>query len=125
MRVLETSVEPITATTVRVTSVIDISATEPAGDEGSATAFGDGPTGDAVPDRIVRFLIERAPEDQSVAEIQRAVGGNPGTVNRQAWTLATNAPDLQIRLRGWVRTPGRGLYGLTPAALRQIGRQST
>lgn len=47
-------------------------------------------------------------------------GGNPRTVNRQAWTLSTNAPDLQIRLRGWVVSPERGHYALSPAARERL-----
>jgi hypothetical protein len=49
-------------------------------------------------------------------EIQRAIGGNPSTANRQIWTLGTNAGDLPGRLRGWVEKRGGGRYALTEAA---------
>jgi hypothetical protein len=48
-------------------------------------------------------------------------GGSPRTVNRQAWTLSKNALDLQIRLRGWVVSPERGHYALSPAARERLG----
>ena len=84
--------------------------------------LGAGPTGEAVPDLIVRALIDNlpAPSMSLSEESERAVGRHPGTINRQAWTLAANAPDLQHRLRGWVTNPERGRYALTPAARRRI-----
>lgn len=83
--------------------------------------IGDGPalTG-AIPDRIVTALIQAPDHTLSLSQLRSIVGGNPGTVSRQAWTLATNARDLQIRLRGWVHSPERGRYALTPQALKVV-----
>ena len=52
------------------------------------------------------------------AEVTSAegVGGD-----RQAWTLAANAPDLQRRLRGWVVKADRGRYALSPRARQKPG----
>ena len=119
MRVIYTEIEQLDATTIRVTTTLDL-----AGEPSAApSGLGEGPTGDAIPDQIVRYLIDRAPEPVALADIQAELGGNPSTVNRQAWTLASNAPDLQIRLRGWVTSPNRGEYQLTLAALEQLGRK--
>ena len=116
MEVRDTHVEHIGPTVIRVTLVVDL-----AGQAQSGQAdIGEGPTGEAIPDKIVRYLIERDPEPATLRDIQREVGGNAGTVSRQAWTLATNAPDLQRRLRGWVRRVGRGLYQLTSAAKSRV-----
>jgi hypothetical protein len=81
---------------------------------------GPAPTG-AVPDRIVHALIHAPEHTLSLSELHEIVDGNPGTISRQAWTLATNASDLQIRLRGWVRSPERGRYSLTPEAIKHLG----
>src|SRR5439155_9147256 len=99
MEIIDATLEAVDERRLRLTITIDRTPPEVSG---RPLDFGEGPTGDAIPDRIVRCLIEHRPGSMSVAEIQRCVGGNPGTVNRQAWTLATNAPDLQLRLRGWV-----------------------
>jgi hypothetical protein len=119
MRILSTDVEVIDATRIRVVSVIDISEPDESIREPSST-LGEGPTRQAIPDRIVRFLIERGPGSVSISEIQRAIGGNPATINRQAWTLANNAPDLQHRLRGWVISDGRGRYALSVEAINEL-----
>jgi len=112
VRVIETEVEVIAPSRIRVTTLIEL------GDETEeqSVVLGEGPTGDAVPDRIVRSLIRESPTSMSLSEIQAEVGGNAATVSRQAWTLATNQPDLQIRLRGWVTSPERGRYVLTELA---------
>lgn len=91
----------------------------------SAIPLGSGPseTG-AVPDRIVHALIQTPSHTLTLAEIHELVDGNPGTISRQAWTLATNAPDLQIRLRGWVFSPDRGRYSLTPEAIGTLEHSS-
>jgi hypothetical protein len=117
MRVIDTTVEPVGPNRVRVTSTIELTA-DPADDR---PELGEGPTGDAIPDHIVRCLIDRAPSSVTLAEIQTTVGGNPATVNRQAWTLANDAPDLQRRLRGWVTAVDRGRYALSPAARLKLG----
>ena len=118
MRVVETKVEPLETGRFRITTIVEEE--PPTECKASVPRIGDGPTGDAVPDKIVKALIKHRPRTLAVAEIQREVGGNPGTVNRQAWTLATNAPDLQIRLKGWVVSPERGHYALSPAARERL-----
>jgi hypothetical protein len=90
-------------------------------DEGARPiGSGPAPTG-AVPDRIVHALIQAPEHSLSLSELHQIVDGNPGTISRQAWTLATNAPDLQIRLKGWVCSPERGRYALTPEAVKKLG----
>lgn len=93
----------------------------------SIPAIGGGPIQSrAIPDEIVHELITAGPPySLTLSEIHHLIGGNPRTVNRQAWTLATNAPDLQIRLRGWVYSPERGRYALTPEAIRRIEGSSS
>ncbi len=119
MEIIETTVEVVGEGLIRVSATIDIS---PSGDgDAPENELGAGPTGDAIPDRIVRCLIESGPGSVSLAEIRRVVGGNSATVNRQAWTLASNAPDLQRRLRGWVVKVDRGRYVLSPAARKKLG----
>jgi hypothetical protein len=119
VRVVESKVEHLDAGRFRITTILEEDASSvPA--EAATSEIGEGPTGDAVPDKIVRALIQHGPGSLAVAEIQREVGGNPRTVNRQAWTLSTNAPDLQIRLRGWVVSPERGHYALSPAARERL-----
>lgn len=111
MRVLESRVEAAGRGRLRVTTLLGPE------DEPEEVPLGEGPdTPGAIPDRIVRALIDAHPEPLSLSQLQATVKGNRGTVNRQAWTLATNAPDLQLRLRGWVISVGRGLYALSPAA---------
>ena len=123
MKILETRVEPAGPGLIRVITLIDTNEAEP-GRDGADPNLGAGPTGTAVPDLIVRALIEALPApSMSLADIQSVVGRNPGTVNRQAWTLATNAPDLQLRLRGWVTSPERGRYALTAAARSQLANE--
>lgn len=117
--VIETRIEQLDSDRFRLIAVIDLQK-GPREDDRSPQ-IGEGPTRDAVPDKIVRFLIERSPEDAGLRDIHDAVGGNPGTVNRQAWTLANDAPDLQRRLVGWVQSAGRGRYRLTEAARKQLG----
>jgi hypothetical protein len=69
----------------------------------------------------VRALIAGTPTHSLTADqLKRRLGGNPDTVNRQAWMLAANAPDLQHRLRGWVVSPERGVYALSEAARKAI-----
>jgi hypothetical protein len=77
----------------------------------------------SVVDKIVRLLVaswrswegDGAPS-LPISHIKQAVGGNPGTVNRQARALAKNLPELKKALRGWVISPERGHYALSPAA---------
>lgn len=115
MRVIETNVEPNGPDRIKITTVIDLSLGDDDGRQ--PAAIGEGPTGSAIPDEIVRVLIAEAPTHSLTADqLKRRLGGNPSTVNRQAWTLAANAPDLQHRLRGWVISPDRGLYALSEAA---------
>ena len=119
MQVIESRVEAAGSGHIRVITTIDI--TEHS--EPEAGEMGAGPTGDAIPDRIVLALIANHGASMSLAEIQRAVGGNPATVNRQAWTLAHDAPDLQHRLVGWVVNIERGRYALSAGALRRLEAQ--
>jgi len=116
MEVTDAHAEHIGPTTIRVTLLVDLTGQSQRGH----SDIGEGPTGRAVPDKIVKYLIERDPEPATLRDIQHAIGGNAGTASRQAWTLATNAPDLQLRLRGWVRRVDRGLYQLTPAARARL-----
>lgn len=129
MKILETSVTQTGEGLWRIVTLVAHELPATAGASKSAEdlelsrgGLGEGPTGHAVPDRIVRYLIEhaRGPKGENMTRMRGAIGGNPGTVNRQAWTLATNAPDLQKRLRGWVQTVDRGQYALTPIARRRI-----
>jgi hypothetical protein len=71
---------------------------------------------------IVVTLIRVRDHTLELSKIQEIVGGNRNTVNRQTWTLASNAPDLQQRLRGWVFSPERGRYALTSTAIQQVNR---
>lgn len=120
MNIIETTVEDFGPGRIRVTSIIDL--TTSMVESGSTTPeLGEGPTGDAVPDRIVRSLITRGPGSVSLGDIYSDVGGNHSTVNTQAHALATNKPDLQIRLRGWVVRTERGRYALSPAARAKVG----
>jgi hypothetical protein len=118
MQIVETKVEPLDAGKFRISIIVEEDSGG-ASREAPMTRIGAGPTGNAVPDKIVRVLINNRPHSMTLAAIQREVGGNPGTVSRQAWTLATNQPDLQIRLRGWVISSERGRYELSGAA-RQL-----
>ena len=124
VRILETSIEPIGLKRYRVITIFEDESSEGEriGVETIASEIGGGPIQSrAIPDEIVHELIKAGPPySLTLAEIHRRVGGNPATVNRQARTLATNAPDLQIRLRGWVHSPERALYSLTAAAIRNI-----
>jgi hypothetical protein len=120
MQIIDTRVEPDGPGRIKVTTRIALN-DDPRSEGGDALDLGEGPTGDAVPDKIVKELIREAPgHTLSADQLKRRLGGHPGTVNRQAWTLANNAPDLQRRLRGWVVSPDRGLYALSPAALEVI-----
>ncbi len=121
MRVIESKVEHLEAGRFRIVTILEEGPSPVKC--GVTTEIGEGPTGDAVPDKIVRALITHRPRSFAMAEIQREVGGNPRTVNRQAWTLSTNAPDLQIRLRGWVVSPERGYYALSPAAREHLEKK--
>lgn len=116
---MSTEIEVIDANRIRVINVIDTSEPDNTNYEAGSN-LGEGPTGMAIPDQIVKVLIERGPGSVPISEIQKAVGGNPATVNRQAWTLANNAPDLQHRLRGWVVSDGRGRYALSIEAINHI-----
>jgi len=117
MRILESRVEPAGPGQIRVITTLGLN-DDPR--DGPSDGLGDGPSGAAVPDRIVLALIANDAASMSVSEIQANVGGNPATVNRQCWTLANNAPDLQHRLRGWVVSFERGRYALSAAALRRL-----
>ena len=123
MRIVESSIEAMGDGRFRLILTLEPGEDKRGGVSGQA--IGSGPFGnEAVPDRIVRALIDAPDHTLTLAELRRIVGGNPGTVSRQAWTLATNAPDLQIRLRGWVISPDRGRYSLTAQAIRKMGMTS-
>lgn len=116
MYLIDCSTESLGGDRVRIVTTLDLSTGE---GQVPAPSLGEGPTGDAIPDRIVKCLIDHAPDSVSLAEIRRYVGGNSATVGRQAWTLAENAPDLQHRLRGWVIKLERGQYALSLEAMRR------
>jgi hypothetical protein len=116
MRVIDTTVEVAGPDRLRVVTLID-TAPDGGGDLG---AIGEGPTGSAVPDAIVRALVRAHPSSVSLKDLHHQLGYPTATINRQAWTLATNAPDLQRRLQGWVTRAGRGRYTLTPAAVARL-----
>lgn len=121
MIILESSIEDIGGGRFRLITTFEIAEINEKS-EVRENPIGGGPTQTgAVPDRIVHALIRAAGHTLTLPELHQIVEGNPGTVSRQAWTLATNAPDLQIRLRGWVFSPERGRYSLTPEAIRFLG----
>lgn len=128
MQVLESRVEPAGPGQVRVITTLRVTGDEEDGGARAGTdkgvgvndGLGEGPTGDAIPDRIVRALISGGGGSMAAAEIKAVVGGNPATVNRQCWTMANYEPDTPLRLRGWVVTPERGRYALSAAAQRRI-----
>ncbi len=119
MTIIDTAIESLDQHTIKITTIIDLRGPTFAGPD--QPEIGEGPTRETVPDRIVHHLIEQAPGSVSLTELHDAVRGNPATVNRQAWTLAENAPDLAKRLRGWVVRVDRGRYALSPAARQHIG----
>jgi len=120
MRIVDTKIEPVSGTCFRLIVTFDDDQVTDA--ETTFPDIGGGPIRSrAIPDEIVHSLIASGfPYSLTLSEIHERVKGNPATINRQAWTLATNASDLQIRLRGWVYSPERGRYALTPAAIRVI-----
>jgi hypothetical protein len=120
MTIIEASVEDTGDGRFCLTVIFEVPKGEASDSKITQIGGGPAPTG-AVPDRIVRALIQAPEHTLSLAELHQLVEGNPGTISRQAWTLATNAPDLQIRLRGWVFSPERGRYSLTPEAIRVLG----
>src|SRR5690349_19084086 len=122
MQIVDSSVEQLGENRYRLITTVEVYSRSSLV-RGSDVDIGDGPTGDAIPDRIVRCLLELGPGSVALGDIQRHVGGNPSTVNRQAWTLAENAADLQLRLRGWVVKTERGRYALSEAAKAKIARQ--
>jgi hypothetical protein len=129
MRIVETKIEAAASGRFLIMTTVEID--DKAMQETSdASPLGAGPTGEAIPDLIVRALIDRAPESMTLNELhtlfdQEVESANRGTINRQAWTLATNAPDLQHRLRGWVVSAGHGRYRLSNAALEQLAAPVT
>jgi hypothetical protein len=122
VRIVTSSIEPLEAGRYRLSLILEDDIPRGLSSEVSLSAIGSGPIqSGAIPDRIVHALIQAGPPySLSLSQIQKVVGGNSGTVNRQARTLAKNAPDLQIRLRGWVFSPRRGEYSLTVAAIRHV-----
>jgi hypothetical protein len=128
MRVVDTRVEAAGPGRFVIVTTVELGNRELAVDIGiDQPILGDGPSSErgAIPDLIVQALIERAPEPITLRELQdlfdaEVDGANRGTINRQAWTLATNAPDLQRRLRGWVVSVGHGRYALSDAALEHL-----
>lgn len=120
--VLESRVEEAGPGRLRLVTTLGVVSGGGSGSDGGrgqdppGDGLGDGPTRDAVPDRIVLALIAAGGTSMAAAEIKAKVGGNPGTVNRQCWTLAGNEPDTPHRLRGWVVSPERGRYALSAAA---------
>jgi hypothetical protein len=119
MRVVSSEVEEIGDGLLRVVTTLAL-------DDGGASEdqemrpLGDGPDRDTVPDRVVQFLIACGPDGAQMSEIQRAIGRNPRTANRQIWTLGTGGRDLPLRLHGWVESKGNGLYVLSEAAWERL-----
>ena len=125
MHVLEASIDPIEMGRFRLTLILGEDILESSEISRESSTLPEGASGPiqsrAIPDEIVHELIQAGPPySLSLSELHERIGGNPATINRQAWTLATNQRDLQIRLRGWVCSPERGRYALTPAAIRNI-----
>ena len=120
LRILDSSVEEIKKGRYRMSVVFETVDDDLYGMPENPIGGGPAQTG-TVPDRIVHALIQAPQHTLTLTELHQIVEGNPGTVSRQAWTLATNAPDLQIRLRGWVFSPARGRYSLTPKAVSVLG----
>jgi len=119
MRVVSSEVEEIGDGLLRIITVLAPTEPSPEGDAG--VPLGAGPDRATVPDRVVRFLISCGPDGAQLSEIQRAIGGNPRTANRQIWTLGTGGQDLPVRLRGWVEAKGNGRYALSDAAWERLG----
>ncbi len=122
MYVVESKVESMELGRFRVTLILDAKDFD---SEETSALLPEGASGPiqsrAIPDDIVHELIQAGrPYSLTLSELHKRIDGNPATINRQAWTLATNQPDLQIRLRGWVWSPERGRYALTGAAMRYI-----
>lgn len=115
MRVVSTDVEELADGMIRVITTL-APATCADQPESTPIELGEGPTRDKVPDKIVRFLLTCGREGAKMSQIQRAIGGNPATANRQVWTIGTGQPDMPSRLRGWVEMRGEGRYALTDAA---------
>jgi hypothetical protein len=114
VRIVSSTVEEVGGGLVRVTTVL-----EPGTETQAPDRFGElgsGPNRDAIPDRVVRFLMYCGAEGAQLSEIQRAIGGNPATANRQVWSLGNDSADTAKRLRGWVEARGEGRYALTEAA---------
>lgn len=125
MRILETKVNSTEKGCFEITIIIEAEVSEYSRSLEEPLCLPEGAFGPidsrAIPDEIVRELIQVGPPySLSLPELHRRLNKNPATINRQAWTLATNQPDLQIRLRGWVHSPKRGRYALTCAAIRNI-----
>jgi hypothetical protein len=121
MTIIESSFEDLGNEQFRLTIKFELPKPQATGETTGEIGGGPAQTG-AVPDRIVHALIRAPGHTLTLTELHKTVEGNPGTISRQAWTLATNAHDLQIRLRGWVFSPERGRYSLTPEAVRVLGR---
>jgi len=127
MHVIDTKVEAAGPNRFVIMTTVELGG--PAAGVDVEPTLGEGPTDKAVPDLIVRALIERAPEPITLRELhvlfdEEVEGANRGTINRQAWTLAANAPDLQRRLRGWVVSLGQGRYALSDAALDRLAEEA-
>lgn len=125
MRIIETNVEPIEMGRFRVTIIVDPNFSPNMDFEKDPKLLPEAASGPiqsrAIPDDIVHELIQSGPPySLTLSELHERIDGNPATISRQAWTLATNQADLQIRLRGWVYSPERGRYSLTSAAVRRI-----
>jgi hypothetical protein len=123
MRIVSTTIEALEFGRFRMISILEVDPPNVTRSGNSSQhPIGSGPIeSGAIPDRIVHALIQAGPPySMNLSDIQSVLGGNPRTVNRQAWTLASNAPDLQIRLRGWVFSPVRGKYALSEAAIRHV-----
>jgi hypothetical protein len=114
MRILSSEVEEVGDGRIRITTVLE----RRDGDRqlDLPDELGSGPDRDTVPDRVVRFLISCGREGARLSEIQRAIGGNPSTANRQVWSLGNGSPDIPRRLRGWVEAKGDGRYSLSASA---------
>jgi hypothetical protein len=57
----------------------------------------------------------------ATGSVRAVVGGNSGHRQPPSWTLASNAPHLQHRLRRWLVNVEQGRYALCPEPKNKLG----